>query len=208
MSSRAARGPLVSLAVIAALVLGGCAGQSEEPSAAAPTTEQPAAPVESATPKPTKSAAPTDFVQPKSCDDLLSPARLSDFDSRQLELLGGPGNPFYGDRTDAELAGGITCVWGNEVLADSEIIEVSAAPLDLSTRRDLIDTLTIERGLNETEQGDALAYGVQGDEQGTPAQLNVLRSTSWISVLSTPGGLTAYTDATAIAGEVAAEVYR
>ncbi|WP_167046412.1 hypothetical protein [Salinibacterium sp. ZJ454] len=208
MSSRAARGPLVSLAVVAALLLAGCSGEGGVPSAAAPPAEESAAPVESATPEPSESAEPTDFVQPKSCDDLLAPARLSDFDARHLELLGGPGNPFYGDRTDAELAGGITCVWGNEVLAGSDIIEVSAAPLDLSSRRDLIDTLTIEQGLNETEQGDALAYGVQGDEQGAPAQVNVLRSTSWISVLSTPGGLTAYTDATAIAAEVAAEVYR
>jgi hypothetical protein len=199
-----ARGLSLAVASLAALVLlSGCAapqsqtpGESESPSDSTPTPE--ATPTEVA----------SEFEMPSDCTAMLPQARVSSFTAQGMVLLGGPGG-LYGedyllDPTPEEQAGGITCIWGDELIPESTVT-VSVAPLTPETRSAIIDDL-VGQGLIETVDDGAVAYVRLGDEVSSPAILNVLRSDSWISVIEALGGEAFLEEARSIAAEVAVEV--
>src|SRR5262249_32362390 len=129
------------------------------------------------------------------------------FESQNLELLGGPGGK-YGedyllDPTPEELAGGITCIWGDELIPESTVT-VSIAPLTPSTRSVVVEDL-ISQGLNEAVVGDSLTYSRLGDEVSSPAIINVLRDNTWISVIEALGGEAFLEEAILISDEIAAQ---
>lgn|GEM_PF-775830 len=196
----------IGMGVTLSLTMTGCSAPSGAPSAA---------PTAVATPSQTASAAPTavaetgTFTMPTQCLDILPASRLAQFDTAKLVLLGGPGGR-YGDKylldpTPEETAGGITCIWG---FSDTEVssITVSVAPVTPDSRAKIIDTF-VANGLNESEFNGASIFGKQGDSDTTPAVINSIRASSWISVISTIGGAVNYEAARAIVAEVTAMVY-
>lgn len=180
-----------------------------EPGRVAAPTET-AAPSATPAPTPTPAPGPADYEQPDDCLDILPPDRLDAFAEDDLALLGGPGGK-YGDDyllepSPEELAGGITCIWGNEN-NDIGALSISVAPLAPATRPGVIADLT-NQGLNQQTEGKVSSFGQFGDEDEEPAILNVIRADSWISVISTPGGEDSYDAAIVLSNEVAATVYR
>jgi hypothetical protein len=175
----------------------------------APTDE----PTTSVTPTDTPTVAPTEdpriFTMPTQCASVLPESRLASFDSSGLVLLGGPGGLYGGDYlldpTPEESVGGITCIWG---FADTEIssITISVAPVSTDSLGRIIDSF-ISSGLNESQLDGASIFGKQGDAETTPAVINSIRATSWISVISTVGGVAPYEQAQAMVAEVTATVY-
>ena len=90
---------------------------------------------------------------PSECSGILPPERIASFEAQGLILLGGPGG-LYGedyllDPTPEEAAGGITCIWGDELIPESTVT-VSVAPLSPQTRSGVVEEL-ISQGLNETQ---------------------------------------------------------
>jgi hypothetical protein len=194
---------LVAITSIALLALTACAAPEAAPSDS-PTAD--ASPSTSATP----TAIPMVYEQPTSCQQLLPQSRLDAFAAAHLVLLGGPGgkfgNDYLADDTPEEQAGGLTCIWGNNTSNLSEFT-VSAAPLTAENRSPIIDSL-VGQGLNADTAGNTNTFGAQGDTAETPAILNVLRAESWISVISTEGGLAKSEECQEIADDVAKAVYR
>ncbi len=188
-----------SLVVIAAvgILLTGCAA---EKNAVTPSDSPTARPSASSV----STSAPEIFTMPTACANLLPKSRLDAFAHDGLVLLGGPdglyGDQYLADETPEQQAGGITCIWGPP---DTEIssVTVSIAPLEVSSRASTISSLT-DQGLNEDVDGDAVYYWLQGDTDGQPAVVNVIRNDSWISVIETIGGIDFYDEAEAIAVEV------
>lgn len=187
------------------LVLSGCAAGGSAVPTADPTIA--ATPTETATA--TATADPRVFTMPTMCTDILPMSRLSRFEADGLVLLGGPGGRYEGDYlldpTPEESAGGITCIWG---FADSEAssITVSVAPLSASSRGGIIDSF-VAAGLNESELDGASIFSKQGDGEYAPAVVNSLRASSWISVITTVGGVAPYEEAGVIIAEVTDTVY-
>lgn len=195
---------------VALLVLGlaGCAGgPAEEGDAHPPATPEPTATQEPAA-APTPQGRPR-FTAPTACDAILAPGRLAGFADDGLELLGGPGGrygtEYFAEPTPEERVGGLTCVWGDEARPGTTLT-VSVAPLDVDTRRAVVDDL-LAQGLNELQTGNAISYGEVGDEVSAPCVLNVIRTDSWISVIRALGGESSFMEATRIADEVASLVY-
>lgn len=212
MTSR--RTPLVGVStalLLAALTLTACADSDATetpttPSAQAPETPSTPAPTE----EPNETSAPTArFRLPDDCTVVLPAARIADFERRSLELIGGPGadDPVYfADKTPEERRGGISCVFGSEVI-DTEMIVISVAPLSPSTRPQVMDQL-IDDGLNETQVDDAIRYEKAGDDQTVASELHLIRGSSWISVITSPGGAAAHAEANELVDEVSARVIR
>ncbi|TAL45009.1 MAG: hypothetical protein EPN91_03335 [Salinibacterium sp.] len=193
---------LVAITSIAVLALTACA---------APQTVEPSeTPTADASPSPTPTAVPMVYEQPTDCEQLLPQSRRDSFTAEHLVLLGGPGgkfgNDYLADETPEEQAGGLTCIWGDNA-SNNSAFTVSAAPLTAENRSPIIDTL-IAQGLNAGTAGNTNTFGEQGDTTEAPAILNVLRSDSWISVISTKGGLAKSEECQAIADDVAKAVYR
>ena len=158
---------------------------------------------------PTRDAAPPQFRMPDECTDLLTSETAAAFDTAHLDLLGGPGGVYgenyFGDPTPEERVGGITCVWGDEAAPASMVI-VSVAPITSSSRSGIVAAL-IDNGLVESEVDGALTYARIGDEVSAPAELHVIRTTSWISVIEAVGGEDRFDHATELADEVTKRVY-
>lgn len=188
----------VLVATLAIVALSGCLGAP--PPAAEPT------PSPSATPLPTGSPTPVTtevvFVLPEDCSAALPQSRRDAFAADELSLLGGPGGKYeqyFADPTPEERAGGITCVWGDDA-TDAASITISVAPLG-ATRAEIVQSL-LDQGLNEAIDDDVTLYAKQGDENESPAIVNVLREDSWISVIQTVGGPASFDEALTVADEV------
>ena len=194
---------VLPVAIAMLVALSACAGDEPQelttPDAVTPTV----------TPTPTPTTASLTFTEPEECATLLPQARLDQFASRGLVLLGGPdgkyGTDYLADATPEEQAGGISCIWG---FADSEIssLTISVAPLTAATRPAIVASFN-EQGLNEATIDDAVTFAVQGDKNLNPAVYNVLRGDSWISVIATIGGTDSYNEAVEVAAEVHDLVY-
>lgn len=194
--------PLSALALLA-LLLSGCA----------PESAPPIAPTPSHTPTPVVPAEPTiteAFTMPTTCSAILSDDSLRSFGARGLVLLGGPeglyGDDYLLEPSPEQEVGGITCIWGDP---ETEIstVTISVAPLSTAVRADVVSSLTVEQGLNETRGETADYYWLLGDDEHAPAMLNVLTADSWISVIQTVGGDANYTEAENLAIEVHDRVY-
>lgn len=192
------------VAVVAIALLGGCAPEPAEIDETPAAGAEPSA-SETATPQP---GVPT-FEMPERCADILTPDTATAFASDGLDLLGGPdgvyGDNYFGDPTPEERAGGITCVWGDEAVPSSTVI-VSVAPITTSTRSGIVSAL-IASGLVESRVDGALTYARIGDEVSAPAELHVVRSESWVSVLEAVGGEDRFQHATELIDEVTEQVY-
>ena len=195
---------LPAIGLVLAAALAGCA-QS------APIATPQASSTPSASPTPTPKAAPTVFRQPALCAEALPAELIADLEvDRGLVLLGGPegryGLDYSLDPTPEERAGGITCIWG---FGDTEVssVTVSVAPITAESRAPIVAQL-VYQGLNESVAGDANVYWQEGDTEEQPAIVNVVRPESWISVIQTIGGRTAYDEAVEIANDAHETVYR
>ena len=195
---------LPAIGLVLAAALAGCA-QS------APIATPQASSTPSASPTPTPEAAPTVFRQPALCAEALPAELIADLEvDRGLVLLGGPegryGLDYSLDPTPEERAGGITCIWG---FGDTEVssVTVSVAPITAESRAPIVAQL-VYQGLNESVAGDANVYWQEGDTEEQPAIVNVVRPDSWISVIQTIGGRTAYDEAVEIANDAHETVYR
>jgi hypothetical protein len=196
----------VGIAVIAITLLSGCAGGG-------PTTPNGSdAPTDSSPdpdPAPTDTPVEAAFTMPADCASMLPQERIDSFEAQGLILLGGPGG-VYGedyllDPTPEEAAGGITCIWGDELIPESTVT-ISVAPLRADTRSGIVEELSGE-GLTETPLDDAITYSRVGDEVSSPAIINVLRHNSWISVIEALGGEAFMEEALTISDEVASTVH-
>lgn len=196
---------LAGMAVLVA-VMGGCSAQPPSDDAAPPRSEPPRV-VE--TPEPASTGEPGRFTQPETCEELVPASRLATFEKTGLELLGGPGGmygtDYFADPTPEEQSGGITCIWGVDG-NDRTTMVLSVAPMSPANRAKVVGDL-VEQGLNERKAGDAVVFEVMGDTEGFPAIVNVLRTDSWMSVLSATGGQAAYDDAIAICDEMTQIAY-
>jgi hypothetical protein len=184
--------------VLATVVLAGCAPEAT-PTPVGSTTPTPSpSPTVSARPDPTELV----FTMPADCIAALPESRRAAFEAAGLSLLGGPGGKYaqyFADPTPEERAGGITCVWGDDA-TDAASITISVAPLGAS-RAQVVQSL-LDQGLNEAVDDDLTLYAKQGDENESPAIVNVLRVESWISVIQTVGGTASFDEALTVAAEV------
>ena len=125
-----------------------------------------------------------------------------------MELLAGPegkyGDAYLADPTPEQLAGGITCIWGEEEVPENSVI-ISVAPLVAATRDTVIEDL-VDQGLNERVAGAVLIYERIGDEVAAPAVVNAVHEDCWVSVIEGLGGEDFYEEAVAIADEVEVQV--
>jgi len=103
-------------------------------------------------------------------------------------------------------AGGISCYFGvdNEDPALLTVVAlVSAAPLDATTRAEIVDGLTSQGLAQSTDERGDLTFGVLGVSGGqTTATYNVIAVDSWISVLSAEGGEDAFLEIVSLANAV------
>ncbi|MDI2097439.1 hypothetical protein [Ruicaihuangia caeni] len=209
MPTRPVRHLLLPIAAVA-LLLTGCAQAAPEPTPEPEPSSEPESPVVEETPEPSDEPADMRFVLPERCDEILSPTRAADFDTRHLDLLGGPGGQYgtsyFAEPTGEERAGGISCVFGSETM-QTPLIVLSVAPLSPSTRPGVMNDL-LAQGLNEEQREETIRYEKTGDSQIVPSELHILRGTSWISVITSPGGDQAHAEAQQLAAEVASQVYR
>lgn len=196
---------LGTMAVLATLACG-CSATHPVPLAADP---RPTPTPTFATPTPTQAPSGPGFAQPSECRSMLSAERLAEFEGAGRVLLGGPGGRYGGeyliDETPEELAGGITCIWGDES-DPATTITISVAPLTPETRPAVIADLRAQ-GLNEQQLDDLLRFGQLGDTVSSPAVLNVLRDDSWISIIDARGGETVFDRVVTLGDEVARAVY-
>jgi hypothetical protein len=193
---------IVPIAVAIVVSLAACA---DEPNAG-PTDEPSATPTP--TSEPTEEPTVRTFSMPADCLGILPQSRQDLFASQNLVLLGGPGGQFeqyYADPTPEELAGGISCIWGDENVPES-VITISVAPLTTANRAAVVDNL-IGQGLNEAPLDDGISYAQLGDENSAPAILNVIRDDSWVSIIEALGGEAFFDEAVELASEVADQVY-
>jgi hypothetical protein len=190
---------------IALALLAGC-GPAPASGGDSPTPAADPTPSETSTPTP----GATVFQMPQRCADILSAETSAGFAADGLDLLGGPdglyGENYFGDPTPEERAGGITCVWGDEALPATTVI-VSVAPITTATRSGIVSAL-IASGLVESQIEGGLTYARIGDDVSAPAELHVIRTESWISVIEAVGGEARFQHATELIDEVTDQVYR
>lgn len=193
---------ILPITVAIALSLAACVGEPEAEPTDEPTTSA------TPTPEPTEEPSARTFSMPADCLGILPQARQDSFASQNLVLLGGPGGQFehyYADPTPEELAGGISCIWGDENVPESTIT-ISVAPLTAGNRAAVVDNL-IAQGLNEAPLDDGISYAQLGDENSAPAILNIIRDDSWVSIIEALGGEAFFDEAVELASEVADQVY-
>jgi hypothetical protein len=196
---------VLGVAAITIALLGGCVpAPAEGDDSPAPSSEP--TPSETPTPEPGVPA----FAMPAQCVDIITAETAAEFETAGLDLLGGPGGvygeEYFAEPTPEEQLGGITCVWGDEEVAASTVI-VSVAPIDASTQSSVVSGL-IESGLVESEVDGTLTYARIGDDVSAPAELHVIRTESWISVIEAVGGEDRFQHARELADEVTEQVYR
>lgn len=195
----------IGVAALVIVVLAGCSPTPppDDDGTSTPTGGETTPPAE--TPQPSA----VEFEMPTLCADLLAPETASAFAADGRELLGGPdglyGENYFEDPTPEERAGGITCVWGDEDVPASTVI-VSVAPITTATRSGIVSTL-IENGLVESTVDGGLTYARIGDDVSAPAELHVIRSESWISVIEAIGGEERFQEAGELVDEVTERVY-
>lgn len=203
---RVRTGVVASAAVTLLLLLAGCAAEPAD-DGAQPTPSTAATPSASATTTPDPGVRR--FEMPDRCADILTPETAAAFADDGLDLLGGPGGrygeDYFGEPTPEERVGGITCVWGDEAVPASTVI-VSVAPNTPSTHSSIVSAL-IANGLVETQVDGTLTYARIGDEVSAPAELHVIRTDSWISVVEAVGGEDRFQHATELVDEVTEQVY-
>lgn len=194
-----------AFALIAALscALAGCGAPSPQPTPPASTpASDPPPPSESPTEQPEA------FRMPTACAQVLPATRMAQLEALGMELLAGPGgkygDDYLADPTPEQLAGGITCIWGQEDTPENSVI-VSVAPLASATRDAVIGDL-VEQGLNQRLDGETIIYERVGDEVAAPAVVNLIDDDSWVSVIEGLGGQEFYEEAVEIADEAAAQV--
>lgn len=192
-----------ALALIAAAscLLVGCAAPSPQPASPPPSSSSPDA---GPPPSDAPTAAAAVFRMPTVCAEVLPASRVAYLESLGMELLAGPdgkyGDTYLADPTPEQLAGGITCIWGQENAPENSVI-ISVAPLVETTRGTVIEDL-VEQGLNERVDGETLIYERIGDDVAAPAIINVVDDDSWISVIEGLGGQDHYEEAVEISDEV------
>lgn len=195
---------LLAAAAIGLVALAGCVPAPAESGETPPATADPT-PSASATPTP----GAREFAMPTECADILSAETAAAFEADGLDLLGGPGGvygeEYFVDPTPEEQAGGITCVWGDEAVPATTVI-VSVAPLTTATRSGIVSKL-IANGLVESQIEGALTYARIGDEVSAPAELHVIRTECWISVIEAVGGEDRFQHARELVDEVTDQVY-
>jgi hypothetical protein len=195
---------LGALLAIVMLTVAGCA-----PIGGSGVADPPAADSATGTPTPTPTSREPVFRMPAACAGLLPEARLAQFETDGLTLLGGPGgvygDDYLADPTPEQRAGGITCIWGDAATRMSAIT-ISVAPLTSVTRPAVVTSLS-GQGLNANVEGPVATFAILGDADLRPAILNVLRADSWISVIMTVGGTGPFDQALDLADAVAALVY-
>lgn len=203
MSARGG-GTAVAVALLAALLVGCAAPAAEREDPPASPTTPTAEPTTTTTPTPRAAV----FRMPSRCSELLPAARVTHLESLGMELLAGPegkyGDDYLADPTPEQLAGGITCIWGEEEVPENSVI-VSVAPVADATRAAVIEDL-VEQGLNERVDGEALIYERIGDEVAAPAIVNAVHEDCWVSVIEGLGGQEFYEEAAEIVDEVEAQV--
>lgn len=142
------------------------------------------------------------FTQPTDCTQLLPATSVAELADEGMVLLRGLGSGnaepiFVEGQTPEELVGGISCLYGPPTQDDPEVdsgasIIVSAAPVDVSMRPQIINDL-ISQKLNIGQSTDGAAtYWIWGDDTNVPALHNALYQDSWYSALLQPGGRNAY----------------
>jgi len=197
-------GVIAPVAVVAFL-MAGCA-PSVSPTAEPTTTEttQP-------TTDPTEAPEPTEFFSmPDDCTGILPAKQVNKFAADGIILLAGPGgkygNELITEPTPEMNAGGISCYFGvdNEDPALLSVVAlVSAAPLDATTRAEIVDDLTSQGLAQSTDERGDVTFGVLGVSGGqTTATYNVISVDSWISVLSAEGGEDAFLEIVSLANAV------
>lgn len=207
MSTSARRTAAPALLLVAVLAFGatGCAANDETPTA--PRSEAPTAPADDGAGA-TPTAEPAVFRMPATCADAIPAERVALLSSLGMELLAGPdgkyGDDYLADPTPEQLAGGITCIWGEEDAAENSIT-ISVAPVTPATRGAIVDGL-VAQSLNIVEDGELVVYARLGDPVAAPAIVNLLRPTSWISVIPGLGGEEHYELAVEVAEEVSEQV--
>lgn len=195
----------LAIAGLGLALLAGCAP------ATAPADDETDVPGAAPTPTGTSTPAPVvlAFEMPDVCVDILTAETQSAFAAGGLELLGGPdgryGDNYFGDPTPEERVGGISCVWGDEAETATTVI-VSVAPVTTPTRSGIVSAL-IANGLVESEVDGGLTYARIGDDVSAPAELHVIRTESWISVVEAVGGEERFQQATELVDEVTTQVY-
>lgn len=197
-------GSAVVIGVLGLVLLAGCTpdpvtvDETEEPASEPTPTETP-----------TSAPGAPVFEMPELCADILTAETQSAFAAAGRDLLGGPdglyGEEYFEGPTPEERAGGITCVWGDEADTASTVI-VSVAPITTSTRAGIVGAL-IENGLVESQIEGGLTYARIGDDVSAPAELHVIRTESWISVVEAVGGEERFQQATELVDEVTGLVY-
>lgn len=204
MALRAAHTAAAATLLAATVLLTACAGSPAE-TETPPSNEQPT-PTEQA-PEPTETTPAAVFRMPETCADAVPAARIATFEALGMQLLAGPdglyGDDYLADKTPEQLAGGITCIWGQEDRLDNSVM-ISVAPVSAATRAPIVDGL-VAQALNIVEDGDLVVYARIGDPVAAPAIVNLLRPTSWISVMPGLGGEEQYELAVEIADEVSAQ---
>ena len=83
---------------------------------------------------------------------------------------------------------------------------MSVAPITTATRSGIVGEL-IENGLVESQIEGAITYARIGDEVSAPAELHVIRTECWISVIEAVGGEDRFQHATELVDEVTEQVY-
>lgn len=200
MSSARGRYIAMGAAVALAAALTACAAEEPAPE---PTTPAPTPTVE---PEATPTPEPVvwEFELPTACADILPEERKEQFANLKMKLLAGPdglyGDQYLAEPTPEQLAGGITCIWGDEDVPENSVV-ISVAPLDLGNRSAIVTSL-VDQGLNEQLVDGVVLYGREGDGPITPAIVNLIRNDSWISVIEGLGGPDFYLEAREIADEV------
>jgi len=201
---RATRGGTTAAVALVAALLVGCTAADPEP--APPTTTE--APATDPSPSAEPSASAAVFRMPSLCAEVLPASRIAQLTGLGMVLLAGPdgkyGDTYLADPTPEQLAGGITCIWGEEEVPENSVI-VSVAPLVAASRATVIEDL-VEQGLNERVAGEVLIYERVGDEVAAPAIVNVVHDDCWVSVIEGLGGEDFYEEAVEIAGEVQTQV--
>jgi hypothetical protein len=195
---------MVGAAALVIAVVTGCAPQPAD-GGETPVPPDGATPSATTTPEP----GVRQFGMPETCAEIITAETAAEFEASGLDLLGGPGGlygeNYFGDPTPEERAGGITCVWGDEAVPASTVI-VSVAPNTPSTHSGIVSAL-IASGLVESQADGALTYARIGDEVSAPAELHVIRTDSWISVIEAVGGEDRFEHAREIVDVVTEQVY-
>jgi hypothetical protein len=195
---------LALLAVIVCAITGCASSSADRPGQGNPTTS----------PGP-KTPTHTVFTVPTSCLSIVPKERQASFAALGLSLSYGPGSEsgrLLERSPEVAQRGSIMCDWTTP--DESSSIEIDVGPLPSIGREEIIAYLK-NQYLQVASDGGAERYFNNGKEfdipkykgnpiTDLPAQMNVLRNVSWVTVSIYPGGPDPLTLATSIAAEAEA----